>query len=54
MSVAADKISGMDRDAITAAFDTLHAAVDGVLGLDFEDLTTRERLVLLERVERVR
>ena len=44
----------MDRDAITAAFDTLDAAVDGVLGLDFEDLTTRERLVLVERVERVR
>ena len=54
MSVAADKISGMDRDAITAAFDTLDAAVDGVLGLDFEALTTRERLVLVERVERVR
>ena len=44
----------MDRDAITAAFDTLDAAVDGVLGLDFEGLTTRERLVLVERVERVR
>jgi Domain of unknown function (DUF222) len=44
----------MDREAITAAFDTLDAAVDGVLGLDFEALTTPERLALLERVERVR
>ena len=44
----------MDRDAITAAFEVLDAAVEGVLGLDFEDLTTRERLVLVERVERVR
>jgi hypothetical protein len=44
----------VDRDAITAAFDALDAAVDGVLGLDFEALTTRERLALLERCERVR
>jgi hypothetical protein len=34
----------VDRDAITAAFDALDAAVEGVLGLDFEALTTRERL----------
>ncbi|BBX76067.1 HNH endonuclease [Mycobacterium shinjukuense] len=44
----------MDREAITAAFDTLDAGVDAVLGLDFEALSTHERLVLLERVERVR
>ena len=44
----------VDRDAVTAAFDALDAAVDGVLGLDFEALTTRERLALLERCERVR
>ncbi|MCV6987677.1 DUF222 domain-containing protein [Mycobacterium shinjukuense] len=44
----------MDRQAITAAFDTLDAGVDAVLGLDCEALTTQERLVLLERVERVR
>ena len=44
----------VDREAITAAFDALHAAVDGVLGLDFEALTTRDRLALLERCERVR
>jgi hypothetical protein len=43
-----------DRDTVSAAFDTLDAAVDGVLGLDFEALTTRERLALLERCERVR
>src|SRR3954452_19815736 len=44
----------MDSEAITAAFDALDAAVDGVLGLDFERLSTVERLALLERVERVR
>ncbi|MCV7052491.1 HNH endonuclease [Mycobacterium heidelbergense] len=44
----------VDREAITAAFDALDAAVDGVVGLDFEALSTRERLVLLERCERVR
>ncbi|BBX72587.1 hypothetical protein H7H78_07100 [Mycobacterium shinjukuense] len=44
----------MDRQVITAAFDGLDAAVDAVLGLDVEVLSTRERLVLLERVERVR
>jgi hypothetical protein len=44
----------VDQEALTAAFDALDAAVDGVLGLDFEALTTRERLVLLERCERVR
>ena len=44
----------MDREAIIAAFDALDAAVAGVLGLDFESLTTPERLAALERVERVR
>jgi len=44
----------VDQEALTAAFDALDAAVDGVLGLDFEALTTRERLALLERCERVR
>jgi hypothetical protein len=44
----------VDRDAVTAAFDALDAAVDGVLGLDFETLTTRERLASLECCERVR
>jgi hypothetical protein len=44
----------VDREAITAAFDNLDAALDGVLGLDFDALTTPERLALLERCERVR
>ncbi len=44
----------VDREAITAAFDALDAAADGVLKLDFEALNTPERLALLERCERVR
>jgi hypothetical protein len=44
----------VDREAITAAFDALDAAVDGVVALDFDALTTPERLALLERCERVR
>jgi len=44
----------MNREAITAAFDALDAAVDGVAGLGFDALTTREWLALLERCERVR
>src|ERR1700739_4116144 len=43
-----------DREAITAAFDALDAALDGVAGLDFEALTTPERFALLERCERAR
>ncbi len=43
-----------DREAITAAFDALDAAVDGAVGLDFDALTTEEWLALLERCERVR
>lgn len=41
-------------DAITAAFDALDAAQESVLGLHFEALDTRQRLVLLERCEKVR
>jgi Domain of unknown function (DUF222) len=44
----------VDREAITAAFDALDAAVDGVAELKFDALTTREWLTLLERCERVR
>ena len=44
----------MNREAMTAAFDALDAAVDGVAGLGFDALTTREWLALLERCERVR
>jgi hypothetical protein len=43
-----------DRASITAAFDALDAAVDAVVGLDFEMLTTWERLALLERCEQAR
>ena len=39
---------------MTAAFDALDAAVDGVVALEFDALTTRERLGLLERCERAR
>jgi len=44
----------VDREAITAAFDALDAALDTVVGLNFDALTTHEWLVLLERCERVR
>jgi Domain of unknown function (DUF222) len=46
--------SVVDREAITAVFDALDAAVDGVAALDFDALTTPEWLALLERTERVR
>ena len=42
------------REEITAAFDALDASLDGVLGLDFDALTTPERLALLERCEKLR
>ena len=44
----------VDREAITAAFDVLDAAFDGVAELDCEALTTPEQLGLLERFERLR
>ena len=44
----------VDREAITAAFDALDAAVDKVAGLDFDALATPDWLALLERCERVR
>src|SRR5271166_4795025 len=44
----------VDREAIAAAFDVLDAAVDGVGGLNFDALGTREWLALLERCESVR
>jgi hypothetical protein len=44
----------VDREAMTAAFDALDAALDVVAALDFDPLTTRERFTLLERCERVR
>jgi Domain of unknown function (DUF222) len=44
----------LDREAVTAAFDALDAAVGVVAALDLDALTTRERFALLERCERVR
>ncbi|CQD08222.1 REP13E12 repeat protein [Mycobacterium lentiflavum] len=44
----------IDGDVVTAAFDALDTALDGVLGLDTEMLCTRERLVLLGRYEKIR
>jgi Domain of unknown function (DUF222) len=44
----------VDREAIAAAFDALDAAVDGVLDLSFDALSTPERFALLGRCERVR
>ena len=41
----------IDRDAITAAFDALDAALDGVVELNFDALTTPEWLGFLERCE---
>ncbi|OMC22526.1 HNH endonuclease signature motif containing protein [Mycobacterium sp. SP-6446] len=44
----------VDREAMTAAFDALDAALDVVAALDFDPLTTPERFRFLERCERVR
>lgn len=43
-----------DREAITAAVDALNAAVDTVVALNVDVLTTPEHLVLLESIEAVR
>jgi hypothetical protein len=42
----------IDREALSAAFDALDVAVDGVLALDLDAVSTRERLVFSERCER--
>ncbi|MEO8814722.1 MAG: DUF222 domain-containing protein, partial [Mycobacterium sp.] len=39
------------REEIATAFETLHAAMDEILRLSFDGLTTRERFTLLERLE---
>ncbi len=44
----------IDRDAITAVFDALDDAIEGVGALCFDALTPRECLALLERCESVR
>jgi Domain of unknown function (DUF222) len=46
--------SVVDREAITAAFAALDAALDKVAALDCQALTTRECLALLERCEKSR
>ncbi|OIN78038.1 hypothetical protein BMG05_25500 [Mycobacterium malmoense] len=46
--------SVVNREAITAAFDALDAAVDGVAALNSEALSTPEWLAWLQRCERVR
>jgi hypothetical protein len=42
------------REEITGSFDALEAALDRALDLDFEALTTPERLAVLERCEKLR
>ncbi|VAZ97575.1 HNH endonuclease signature motif containing protein [Mycobacterium pseudokansasii] len=44
----------VDRETVTAVFDALDAAVDRLVGLDFDGLTTPEWLALLGRCEKVR
>jgi Domain of unknown function (DUF222) len=44
----------VDEKAITAAFDTLDAALDTAAALRLDSATTRDRLIFLERSERVR
>jgi hypothetical protein len=44
----------VDREAVSAAFDAVDRAVDGIAALRFDALTTPERLALLERCERLR
>lgn len=43
-----------DREAVAAAFDALDVAIEAVVGLGLEMLDSHERLVLLERCEKVR
>ena len=44
----------VDEKSITAAFDTLDAALDTAAALQLDSATTRDRLIFLERSERVR
>ena len=44
----------IDREALSAAFDAIDAAVDDLLARDCDGLVPREQLALLERCERVR
>ncbi|BBZ45663.1 HNH endonuclease signature motif containing protein [Mycobacterium parmense] len=45
---------GDGRQALTAAFDTIEAALDKAVAVDCDALTTRDLLDMLERCERVR
>lgn len=44
----------IDREALSAAFDTVDAAFDDLVGYDCDALATRELLALLKRCEKVR
>lgn len=44
----------VDREALSAAFDTIDAAVSELVCQDFDALATREHLALLRRCEKVR
>lgn len=44
----------IDREALSAAFDTIDAAFDDLIGNDCDALATRERLAMLERCEKLR
>ncbi|KZS82695.1 hypothetical protein B4U45_05965 [Mycobacterium persicum] len=44
----------VDRETVTAAFDALDAAVDRLVELNFDALTTPEWLALVKRCEKVR
>ncbi|MBY0386900.1 MAG: HNH endonuclease [Mycobacterium pseudokansasii] len=46
--------AGVEREAITAAFDALEAALDVLVELNFDALSTPEWLALLQRCETVR
>ncbi|MBZ4568226.1 DUF222 domain-containing protein, partial [Mycobacterium avium subsp. hominissuis] len=43
-----------DREAVSAAFDVIDAALDDLLDCDYAALATREKLALLNRCERLR
>ena len=47
-------MSSSSREEIVAVFDALDAELDRLCSLTFDALTTRERVALLERCERIR
>ncbi len=46
--------SGVSREALAAAFDTIDAAMDKALGIDCDAFATQDALAMLERCERFR